>query len=251
MDSHGAISPSRELTFVDTLLWVVLPYAAVLMMIIGLVWRFKTDQYGWTSRSSEWNESAILRWSSPLFHFGILGVAVGHVVGLLVPKSVTEFMGISQHVYHLGAVIGGSIAGLATIIGLCGLIYRRLVVKSVRLATTRMDIVTYILLAIPIFLGAAATVIHQIFGGEHGYDYRDTISVWFRSIFLLQPRPEIMIDVPAAFQLHIIAGLLLFCVWPFTRLVHAVSAPVGYLTRPQVVYRSRDQKKPVPRPRGW
>ncbi len=248
---HAASAASRDLTLVDTLAWVVLPYVAIVVIVVGLVWRFRTDQYGWTSRSSNWNESAILRWSSPLFHFGILGVAGGHVVGLLVPKTVTSFVGISEHMYHLGAVVGGSLAGLATLVGLIGLLYRRLVVKSVRLATSTMDIVTYVLLCIPILLGAWATLIHQILGGAHGYDYRETISVWFRSILLLQPKPELMIDVPLAFQLHVIAGMLLFCVWPFTRLVHVVSAPVGYLTRPHVVYRSRDAKKPVHTPRGW
>ena len=135
--------------------------------------------------------------------------------------------------------------------GLAGLVYRRFVVKSVRLATTRNDIVTYVLLTIPIVLGTVATVSSQIFGGHEGYNYRETISPWFRSIFTFSPKPELMLDVPMAFKLHVVAGLLLFCVWPFTRLVHVVSAPVGYLTRPQVVYRSRDRAKPVSRPRGW
>lgn len=243
--------PSRELTFLDTLLWVALPYVSIVVIIVGLVWRFKTDQYGWTSKSSNWNESAILRWSSPMFHFGILGVALGHVGGLFVPREVTEYLGITEHMYHTGAVVGGGIAGLVTIIGLLGLIYRRVVVKSVRLATSPMDIVTYVLMCVPIFLGAYATLVHQVLGGEHGYDYRSTISVWFRSILLLQPAPEYMIDVPLSFQLHVVAGMLLFCLWPFTRLVHVVSAPVGYLTRPHVVYRSRDESKAVHRPRGW
>ena len=68
-------------------------------------------------------------------------------------------------------------------------------------------------------------------------------SVWFRSIFTLHPQAHLMADVPLSFKLHIIAGLLLFCIWPFTRLVHAVSAPVGYVARPPVVYRSRDERR--------
>ncbi|MDY2668934.1 respiratory nitrate reductase subunit gamma [Schaalia hyovaginalis] len=235
----------------DLLAWVALPYLAIVLLVVGLVWRYRTDQYGWTSRSSNWNESAILRWSSPMFHFGILFVALGHVLGLVVPKSWTQAVGISQEAYHLMATIPGSLAGLVTIIGLVGLLYRRMVVKSVRLATTRADIVTYVLLVIPILLGAFATISTQVLGGAHGYDYRETISVWFRSVLLLSPRPELMVDVPLAFRLHIVAGMLLFCVWPFTRLVHVVSAPVGYLTRPSIVYRSRDAARPVRTPRGW
>lgn len=110
------------MTTLDTFLWVILPYLSIAIMAVGLVWRYRTDQFGWTSRSSEWNENRILRWSSPLFHIGILCVAGGHVVGLAVPKSWTQAAGVSQHMYHLGATGLGSLAALATITGLAGLI---------------------------------------------------------------------------------------------------------------------------------
>ncbi|WP_172119715.1 respiratory nitrate reductase subunit gamma [Actinomyces faecalis] len=227
-------------TFESAVLWTALPYVCLILLVVGLVWRYRTDQLGWTSRSSQWNESAILRWASPLFHVGILLVGAGHVMGLLVPKSWTEAAGVPEHVYHLAAVIPGTIAGLMTVVGLAGLLYRRLVVKSVRLATTTNDKVMYLLLSVPILLGAWATVSTQLTGGLHGgYDYRETISPWFRSIFTLQPDPSLMAQVPAVFKAHIVAGFLLFAIWPFTRLVHVVSAPVGYVTRPDVVYRSR------------
>ena len=127
-------------------------------LIVGLAWRYKTDQYGWTSRSSQWNEPTILRWASPLFHFGVLFVFMGHILGLVVPKTWTEAAGVPQHVYHLTATIPGTIAGIMTIIGLAMLIYRRVVYKSVRVATTRMDIVTYVMLCIPVLLGGAASL---------------------------------------------------------------------------------------------
>ena len=167
----------------------------------------------------------------PMFHLGFLMVMGGHVVGLLVPKDVTEMLGVSQHMYHLGATYLGTFAAVMTILGLAGLIYRRVVIKSVRLATTRNDLVMYCFLIVPVLLGSAATVLNQL-ADAHGYDYRETISPWFRSIFMLRPRAELMADVPLAFKLHIVAGLLLFAIWPFTRLVHAVSPPVGYVTRP-------------------
>lgn len=150
-------SQMQSLSFLDIALWVVLPYVSFAILIVGLAWRYKTDQYGWTSRSSQWNEPTILRWASPLFHFGVLFVFVGHVMGLVIPKTWTQALGVSQHTYHLIATIPGSIAGVMTILGLALLIYRRLVVKSVRVATTRMDIVTYVMLCIPVLLGGAAT----------------------------------------------------------------------------------------------
>ena len=235
---------------VDIVLWVVLPYVVFTLLVVGLVWRYKTDQYGWTSRSSQWNEPAILRWASPLFHFGVLFVFLGHVLGLAVPKSFTSSVGISEHAYHLVATVPGTIAGLMTVVGLVALVYRRVVVKSVRVATTRMDIVTYVMLSVPVALGAVATVVNQVLGGHDGYDYRETISVWFRSIFYLQPQAQLMVDVPLTFKLHVVAGLLLLGLWPFTRLVHAVSVPVGYVARPPVVYRARDGRREAARTRG-
>ena len=71
----------------QSVLWTALPYVSLALLVVGLAWRWRTDQYGWTSRSSQWQESTILRWASPLFHFGILFVAAGHVMGLAVPKS--------------------------------------------------------------------------------------------------------------------------------------------------------------------
>lgn len=258
MFAQGSISQltpvlgTQEVTVFQTILWVALPYISIALFFSGLVWRYRYDQFGWTARSSTWNESAILRWASPLFHVGIILVGFGHVLGLMVPKGFTEALGVSQHTYHLVATIGGTIAAAMTVVGLIGLIYRRVVNQSVRLATTRMDIVTYVMLSVPIALGTLATLMHQVFGGAHGYDYRETISIWFRSIPMLQPRPELMVDVPVAFQLHIVAGMLLFCIWPFTRLVHAVTPPVSYLTRPHIVYRSREETvSPVNPSQGW
>lgn len=222
----------------NTLLWVGLPYACLGAFIVGLIWRWRSDQFGWTSRSSQWHENAILRWASPLFHIGIICAFFGHVAGMLVPASWTQAAGISEHAYHLGATVGGALAGLAVLIGLVGLLIRRFVTKTVRLATTRGDIVMYVFLAVPIVCGCAATFLHQVL--DEGYDYRATVGPWIRSILSFTPRPELMADVPLAFKIHVVAGLLLFAVLPATRLVHIVSAPITYPTRPAIVYRSRE-----------
>lgn len=236
----------------NTFLWGVLPYICFTLLVGGLIWRWRWDQYGWTTKSSQLNEGRMLRLSSPLFHFGILAVAGGHLMGLVFPKSLTEAVGITQHSYHLVATIGGSLAGLVTVIGLVGLLYRRLVNHSVRLATTKTDVIVYIFLILPIGLGATATVLNQVLGGTHGYDYRETISIWFRSLFYFQPNLQVMSQVPLSFKMHIVAGLLLFGLWPFTRLVHVMSAPVGYLARPEIIYRSRTAATATATPnRGW
>jgi nitrate reductase gamma subunit len=214
------------------------------------VWRYRYDKFGWTTRSSQLYERRLLRWGSPLFHFGILFVFLGHVMGLGVPKSWTEAVGISEHLYHLSAVGIGSLAGFCTVVGLAILIYRRRTVGPVFVATTKMDKTMYVFLAAVILLGMWNTAGANVFGT---YDYRESVSIWFRGIFRFDLHPDLMAAAPLSFQLHGLIAMALFALWPFTRLVHVFSVPLGYLTRPYIVYRSRDQVQlgsHAPR-RGW
>ncbi|MGV9194454.1 respiratory nitrate reductase subunit gamma [Microbacterium sp. MC2] len=232
------------------ILWVALPYAAIAVFIVGHIWRYRYDKFGWTTRSSQTYENRLLRWGSPMFHFGILMVIVGHVVGLLIPREWLYAIGISEEIYHIGATVLGTAAAVLTLAGLAILIYRRRTVGPVFLATTVMDKVMYVFLGATLLFGTAATVVYQVFGG--GFHYRETVSPWIRSILGFQPQPELMLEVPLLFQLHVITAFLLFALWPFTRLVHVFSAPVGYLFRPYIVYRSRDATTPQrPVRRGW
>ncbi|WP_433035316.1 respiratory nitrate reductase subunit gamma [Actinomycetospora sp. CA-053990] len=241
------MSPSST---VDVLLWLVFPYVCLVILVGGLVWRYRYDKFGWTTRSSQLYERRLLRWGSPLFHFGILVVLLGHVMGLLVPESWTTALGISDHAYHVVAVALGTVAGVCTLVGMAILIYRRRTVGPVFSATTKMDKVMYLVLGTVIVLGLANTAIANILGSD--YDYRTGLSVWFRGIFYLQPDPALMAAAPIGFQLHAIAAFALLALWPFTRLVHAFTAPVGYLTRPYIVYRSRDAHLGSRAPRrGW
>ncbi|GAA2283960.1 respiratory nitrate reductase subunit gamma [Streptomyces atrovirens] len=232
------------------LLWVVLPYLSLAVFVLGHVWRYRYDKFGWTTRSSQLYERRLLRIGSPLFHFGILVVALGHIGGLVIPESWTHAAGVSEHAYHVIAVVLGTIAGVCTLGGLAILVYRRRTVGPVFSATTVNDKAMYLSLTVTIGLGLAATVVANIVGG--GYNYRETISPWFRSIFYFQPDPDLMTGTPVLFQLHAVSALLLFAAWPFTRLVHMLTAPLGYLTRPYIVYRSRDVRLGARAPRrGW
>ena len=232
------------------LLWIVVPYVCVALFVGGHVWRYRYDKFGWTTRSSQLHESRLLRLGSPLFHFGILLVLLGHIGGILIPRSAVEAVGVSESLYHVMAIGLGGVAGFCTLVGMVILIYRRRTVGPVFSATTRNDKAMYAVLALVIVLGLVTTVFGNAVGG--GYEYRDTVAPWFRSIFVLQPRPELMIGVPLGFQVHAVAAWILFAMWPFTRLVHMFSAPLGYLTRPYIVYRSRDAATGArAAPRGW
>jgi nitrate reductase gamma subunit len=105
-------------------------------------------------------------------------------------------------------------------------------------ATTNNDKAMYVLLVGTIALGLGTTVLGNLTG--HPHDYRLTVSPWFRSIFYLHPKTDLILQAPIGFKLHVLAAWTLFAFWPFSRLVHVFSAPIGYLTRPYIVYRSRD-----------
>ncbi|MCB2178215.1 MAG: respiratory nitrate reductase subunit gamma [Actinomycetales bacterium] len=236
----------------STLLWVVYPYLCLSVFVLGHIWRYRYDQFGWTTRSSQLYERRLLRWASPMFHFGILAVFLGHVMGLGIPKSLTDAVGMSEAMYHALAISIGTVAGVCTVLGMILLIYRRRTVGPVFSATTRMDKAMYLVLAVVILLGMWNTIAGSILnlGGE--YDYREGVSIWFRGIFRFDLHPDLMADAPLGFQLHGIFAMFLFALWPFTRLVHVFSVPLGYLFRPYVVYRARDSRLGSRAPRrGW
>ena len=172
----------------DILLWVAFPYTAIAVFIVGHILRYRFDQFGWTSRSSQTYENRLLRWASPMFHYGILMVFGGHIVGLLVPKEWLEVFGVTEHVYHLGATWLGSVAAVLTIAGLVLLLIRRRLTPRVMLATTVMDKTMYVLLAGTILCGTTATILYQVLGA--GYDYRGTISPWVRGLLWRSRTPR-------------------------------------------------------------
>ncbi|MBM3655833.1 MAG: respiratory nitrate reductase subunit gamma [Actinobacteria bacterium] len=232
--------------------WNSGPYIVTMIFIVGMFWRYKFDRYGWTSRSSQIYESRLLRIGSPLFHIGLLMALGGHVMGLMIPASFTESLGISEHLYHLVAVALGTIAGVMVVFGMTILIYRRRTVLRVFQVTTKMDKLMYLVLGSLVLLGVYNTIGINLLDlpGKYpdGYNYRETVSVWFRSIATFNPKAELMKDAPLTFQLHALVAMALIAIIPITRLVHIFSAPVGYLSRPYLVYRKRTTKKAR---RGW
>jgi nitrate reductase gamma subunit len=220
----------------DFLLWIAVPYLCIATFAVGHVWRYRHDQYGWTARSTQLMERRLLRAGSLLFHFGILAAIGGHVLGILVPRSWTSAVGVSDDAYHVIAVTAGGLAGAAVVAGFAILVYRRLRVGRVRATTTRSDLVLYPVLAVTILLGMLATVWGSAID-EHLY--RETVSPWFRGIFSFRPDGELMAGAPFVFQAHAFSAFLLLAIWPFTRLVHAWSVPIAYFGRAPILYRSR------------
>ncbi len=227
--------------------WIALPYIAITVFVVGHVWRWRVDQFGWTSRSSQIQESRLLSVGGPIFHYATFAAIGGHVLGILIPASWTAAVGIDENLYHLISASLGTLAGVLVAVGLVVLVARRLGVSRVRVTTSRMDVVAYVLLALVIAMGLGETIFVNLLGA--GYDYRASVAIWFRGIFLADPRPELMVGAPLIYQAHVILAWLLFMVWPFSRLVHAWSYPVLFLGRPWILYRSYRHSRPeVPAP---
>jgi len=219
-------------------MWGVFPYIIVVLVVSALIWRYVTNQFSWTSKSSELLEKRMLKWGSLLFHYGIIAVFFGHVAGLLVPVSVYRTLGISDEAYHIAALAGGLPAGVITLVGVAILIYRRWTVNRIRATSSIGDRVAIIVLALVILSGVLATSGNAL--GHSEFDYRTTINPWLRGLIVLQPDPELMRTVPMGFKMHIMTTFALYLVFPFTRLVHVFSLPIGYLKRSYVLYRRRD-----------
>ena len=218
-------------------LWVIFPYLMITIFIVGHIYRYNVDQLSWTAKSSEFLEKKTLKWGSMLFHIGILLVSVGHIVGLLVPKSFLESLGVSESLYHSGAVYVGGLAGIITLIGILILLNRRLTNKRVRITSDTSDIITVILIFLIIIVGIYNTFIGTRLYSD--FDYRETISPWFRGLLTFVPNPSLMRGVPLGFQLHILISFALIGIWPFTRLVHVWSVPLTYFKRRYIIYRKR------------
>ena len=222
------------------LLWIIIPYVAMAVFVVGHWWRYRRDQFAWTSRSTQLLDRRVLGWASPAFHYGALAAVAGHFIGLCIPRSWTDAVGISEHTYRWIAAIAGGVAGAVALIGFVGLVYRRATSDRVRRSTTRVDIFAYGLLALLIGLGCWMTFAHNLV--THApYNYRSSVGVWWRSLFYLQPKVAAISGAPLVYQLHAIIAWAFWAAFPFTRLVHAWSIPLQYLGRPYILYRRRYQ----------
>jgi len=215
--------------------WVILPYLCLVIFIVGLIYRYRYDQFGWTAKSSEFIEKKHLVIGNWLFHIGIVPVFFGHVAGLGIPKSWMNALGVSDHLYHIGAIYIGSLFGFMTLAGMLILTARRFAIKTVRKLSSASDLLVNVMLLAIVFMGMYSTLITNHVMPE--FDYRDSISIWLRGLFSFRPDASLMIHVPLSFKIHILLGFFIFALCPFTRLVHIFSVPLNYVSRSSILYR--------------
>ena len=224
------------------LLFGVYPYIALAICLIGSWARFDLSQYSWKAGSSQiFNRTAAeqryMRIASNLFHVGVLFILAGHFVGLLTPEAVYHTV-ISTANKQLLAMVSGGFFGVLCLIGLLMLLNRRLNDPRVRASSNLSDILILVVLLAQLVLGLLTIVASA---GHLDGSVMVLLGNWAQAVVTLQPQVAAASIAPVSlvYKLHVFLGLTLFVLFPFTRLVHIVSAPVWYLGRRYQIVRQK------------
>ena len=223
----------------NTFLFGIYPYIALVVFVVGSLIRFDREQYTWKSDSSQLLRRGQLRLGSNLFHVGILGIFFGHFVGLLTPMGVWHALGIEAPAKQLVAIVAGGIFGALMLIGLVILMHRRMSEPRIRVTTKGSDWVVLWLLLAQLVLGLASL---PVSAGHMDGGQMVKLMTWAQHIVTFRGDAAAFVaDAAPVFKLHLLLGMTIFLVFPFTRLVHVWSgfAAVSYLTRAYQVVRSR------------
>jgi nitrate reductase gamma subunit len=232
------------MTLLHGFLFQVYPYVCLTVLIVGSLVRFDQNQYSWKSDSSQLLRAGLLRWGSNLFHAGILFLFFGHLVGLFTPHAVYGVF-MSAATKQMLAVIAGGVAGIICFVGLTMLLYRRLADPRIRHTSHPSDIAILIVLWVQLTVG----LITLPYSWQHADGTAMLILAdWAQRIMTLRPvDATALAALPWPFLFHIVLGMTIFLLLPFSRLVHVWSgfAAVGYLFRPYQVVRSRRLNVPA------
>ncbi|EXF43409.1 respiratory nitrate reductase gamma chain [Pseudomonas sp. BAY1663] len=228
------------------LLFGVYPYIALAICLIGSWARFDLSQYSWKAGSSQMLSNNRMRLASNLFHVGIIFILAGHFVGLLMPEALYHHF-ISSGQKQIVAMVSGGFFGILCLIGLVMLIQRRLTDARVRATSNTSDIMILFVLLAQLVLGLLTIVAST---GHLDGSVMVLLGTWAQSLVTLQPvkAAGAIESVSVIYKLHVFLGMTLFVLFPFTRLVHIVSAPVWYLGRRYQIVRQKGVKPAMPRP---
>jgi nitrate reductase gamma subunit len=231
------------LSYLHNFFFTVYPYICMAVFLTGSLARFDRDQYTWKSDSSQMLRTGTLRWGSNLFHVGILFLFFGHLVGLLTPHWLYEGF-ISAPAKQRLAVYSGGAAGLICLVGLSLLLHRRIFDPRIRLTSHRTDIAILLILWVQLVIGLITL--------PFSYHHSDASAMliladWAQRIVTLRPNADGLLALDWPYMIHLILGMTIFLLFPFSRLVHVWSgfATIAFLFRPHQVVRSRRLNVPV------
>ena len=209
----------------DLLMFAVFPYVAVALLLVVSIQRYRQNAYTVSSLSSQFLESKGLFWGSVPFHFGILTLFMGHLLGLLIPRQVAVWNGAPLRLMVLE--VSALVAGLVTLFGTLRLMWRRMRSPRLMQVTSKMDRLLYAVLLFQI--GSGLWIALGCRWGTAWYVH--TAVPYLRSLFVLQPDLKPITGMPLVVRLHMLGAFVLLALFSFTRLVHVLVAPVPYLWR--------------------
>jgi nitrate reductase gamma subunit len=231
-------------TYLDQLLFAVLPYVAMSVFLIGTIRRYRAQPFTYSSLSSQLLENKQHFWAVVPFHYGIITLVVGHLIGFLVPGQVLAWNSQPLRLYILE--ISALAFGISSLVGLAAIVARRLTDPKVRVVTTIADWVVYALLAVSFFTGVYTAVFHR--WGSSWFAVSASPYLW--SLVKLKPDVATVSVLPWSAKFHIINAWLVFGFFPFSRLVHILVVPNHYLWRKTQVVRWYGVRMGAARGRG-
>jgi nitrate reductase gamma subunit len=215
------------------------PYLAGTIFLAGTWFRFDREQYTWKSDSSQLLSRRSMRWASNLFHVGIIAIFFGHLVGMLTPHSWFLALGISDLAHQWLAIGAGLVFGLMCLLGASLLIHRRLTNPRIFAVSRRSDLMIIFWITLTLLIGLSTIPVSMIHAAKGDSHTMILLTEWVKSVASLSVNPELIRDVPAVYKTHIFFGMTVFLLFPFTRLVHIFSVPVGYLGRAYQIVRTK------------
>ena len=213
----------------ERFLLVGLPYAAVLICLIGIFVRLKVRRFSASALSSQFLEQRKLSWGSLPWHVGIFVVLLGHLVAFLFPGLWASL--VAHPRVLVGVEIVGMAAAVLAVFGLTALIVRRITHAKVQAVTSTLDLVILGVLMVQLLAGLA-TAAHYRWGASWA---TGTLAPYLWSLLWLQPKPEFVAEMPALVHVHLALAWVLVGLLPFSRLVHVIFLPLGYLIRPPLL----------------
>lgn len=218
------------MSYLDMLLFAVLPYLAVFTLIIISVLRYAKLGFTYSSLSSQFLENKQHFWGLVPFHYGILTVLAGHVIAFLIPREILWWNSKPARLYVLE--VFALVAGVLALVGLVNILVRRLGSTKVRMTTSLADWFVLGLLLFSVVTGVYTALFYR-WGSSW---FASAMSPYLWSILRLSPDLSYIAPTPVLFKLHVVAAYLIVLLFPFTRLVHILVVPNPYLWRkPQLV----------------
>ena len=215
--------------FLNHLVFGIYPYIALAVLGIGSIIRYDREPYSWRSGSSQLLRRKQLMLGSVSFHLGVLVIFFGHLGGLLTPIALFDALGITHEAKQILAIVAGGVAGILAFFGASLLLHRRLFDARIRRSSSFSDIMILVLLWLQLTLGIGTIFIslQHLDGGE-----MVKFMTWAQGICTFQAdASSYVMDAHPIFKMHLFLGLTIFLLFPFTRLVHMLSAPVRYIWR--------------------